>query len=88
MKNETYTGFSIHDDGSIPVVLINGVKMALKSLVYKWETRTAEGVGINVCIVEGYLNDDPTLRRYVFDTSTKMLKKETPDNEKDSGISG
>lgn len=77
MNSERYTGFIIKDDGTIPVVLINGCKLNLVSLIYKWHTMTDKVEdGANVCIVEGYLNDDPTLRRYLFDTTSKMLKKE------------
>ncbi|MDD3288406.1 MAG: hypothetical protein PHX43_05305 [Alphaproteobacteria bacterium] len=77
MKSETYTGFIIRDDGAIPVVFIGGCKLNLVSLIYKWHTKTDKVEdGANLCIVEGYLNDDPTLRRYLFDTTSKILKKE------------
>jgi hypothetical protein len=77
MKSETYTGFIIRDDGTMPIVFIGGCKLGLVSVIYKWHTKTDKVEdGANLCIVEGYLNDDPTLRRYLFDTTSKILKKE------------
>ena len=74
------TGFEIKD-GSVPVVYIDGEKMALVSLYYGWHTETdTPGEGRNVCIAEGFLEGEPDTRRIVFDFS-KKIEKEQETNE-------
>jgi hypothetical protein len=85
MKN----GFEIKDDGSMPIVHVNGKQMSIVSLFYKWETKTDNpSDGANICIVEGFFEDDHNLRRVVFDMSNKKeIEKELQDGGKNTRFS-
>ena len=61
--------FSVHDNGDLPSVYINNVKMEIVYLTYAWHTRTDSFCGANICVVDGYLKGDYMLQRFVFDLS-------------------
>ena len=60
--------FQIKDDGSLPLVHIDGKRLSIVQLTYSWHTKTADvGSGANVCVVDGYFEGSDTLRRFLYD---------------------
>ena len=68
--------FLIKDDGSMPIVLIDDLHLSVVHLTYAWSTKTDEVLsGSNICIADGYINNDTTLRRFIFDIRTGEAKE-------------
>ena len=67
--------FTIKDDGSIPFVLIDGLRLSVAHLTYAWSTKTEDSNGSNICIVDGYINNGNILRRFILDLLTKEAKE-------------
>jgi hypothetical protein len=74
--------FEIKDDGSLPIVYIDGQRLSIVSLTYAWHTITAEtSDGANICIIDGFLNGKITPRRFLFDILKGEAKEEPYINE-------
>ena len=67
--------FIIKDDGSVPIVIIDGLHLSVVHLTYAWSTKTDDSNGSNICIVDGYINNETILRRFIFDLLTKEAKE-------------
>lgn len=74
--------FELKDDGSIPIVYIDGQRLRIVSLTYAWHTITDEtSDGANICIIDGFLNGEITPRRFLFDILKGEAKEEPYINE-------
>lgn len=74
--------FELKDDGSIPIVYIDGQRLSIVSLTYAWHTITAEtSDGANICIIDGFLNGEITPRRFLFNILEGTAKEEPYINE-------
>ena len=68
--------FTITDNGDVPIVYINDTHLNVAHLTYAWSTKTeAAGSGANICIVDGYLDCEAVLRRFIFDILTGETKE-------------
>lgn len=66
--------FSVQDNGAIPIVHIDNSKVAIVHLTYAWRTKTDNASeGAKVCIVDGYINGQMTLRRFVFNIAAGVV---------------
>ena len=69
--------FTIKDDGSLPVVRIDGARLSIVMLTYIWQTRTdAVFSDANKCVVDGYFEGNTVLRRFLFDILTGAVTEE------------
>lgn len=74
--------FELKDDGSIPIVTVDGQQLSVISLTYAWHTITDEtSDGANICIIDGFLNGEITPRRFLFDILKGEAKEEPYINE-------
>lgn len=69
------TGFEIKDDGSVPIVFVNGRRLHLVSIAYKWITASDVSAGSNVCVAEGYFEGEADLKRFMFDIPKQKIEK-------------
>ena len=69
--------FEIKDDGSIPIVHINGKQVSIVSLTYCWRTKTEDvSSGDNFCVVKCFLPGEHVPRRFMFDILGKYVEEE------------
>lgn len=74
--------FELKDDGSIPIVTVDGQKLSIVSLTYAWHTITDKiSDGANICIVDGFLNGETLPRRFLFNILEGTTKEEPYINE-------
>ena len=74
--------FELKDDGSIPIVTVDGQKLSIVSLTYAWHTITDKiSDGANICIVDGFLNGGTLPRRFLFNILEGTAKEEPYINE-------
>ena len=74
--------FELKDDGSIPIVTVDGQKLSIVSLTYAWHTITDKiSDGANICIVDGFLNGEALPRRFLFNILEGTTKEEPYINE-------
>jgi len=73
--------FEIKDDGSLPIVYIDGQQLSVVSLTYAWHTTDKVSDGANICIIDGFLNGEITPRRFLFDILKGEAKEEPYINE-------
>jgi hypothetical protein len=74
--------FELKDDGSIPIVTVDGQQLSVISLTYAWHTITDKiSDGANICIVDGFLNGGTLPRRFLFNILKGTTKEEPYINE-------
>lgn len=74
--------FELKDDGSIPIVTVDGQKLSIVSLTYAWHTITDKiSDGANICVVDGFLNGETLPRRFLFNILEGTTKEEPYINE-------
>ena len=74
--------FELKDDGSIPIVTVDGQKLSIVSLTYAWHTITDKiSDGANICVVDGFLNGETLPRRFLFNILEGTAKEEPYINE-------
>lgn len=74
--------FEIKDDGTIPIVHVDGNPLAVESLTYAFHTKTDHVYeGANICIIDGYLNGEIMPRRFLFDILKGEAKEESYIND-------
>lgn len=74
--------FELKDDGSIPIVTVDGQKLSIVSLTYAWHTITDKiSDGANICIVDGFLNGEVLPRRFLLNILEGTAKEEPYINE-------
>ena len=74
--------FELKDDGSIPIVTVDGQQLSVISLTYAWRTITDKiSDGANICIVDGFLNGGTLPRRFLFNILEGITKEEPYINE-------
>ena len=74
--------FELKDDGSIPIVTVDGQQLSVISLTYAWRTITDKiSDGANICIVDGFLNGGTLPRRFLFNILEGTAKEEPYINE-------
>lgn len=74
--------FELKDDGSIPIVTVDGQQLNVISLTYAWHTITDKiSDGANICIADGFLNGEVLPRRFLFNILEGTTKEEPYINE-------
>ena len=69
--------FVVHDSGVKPLVFIDHVPLAVVNFTYAWCTKTTPVDSVaNICIVDGYLEGETNLRRFLFDVLKGEVKEE------------
>lgn len=57
--------FVTNDNGRPPLVKIDDIQLRLTYLTYVWKTESNDLATSNICVVDGYLGDGHTLRRFI-----------------------
>lgn len=64
--------FKIQNDGSPPIVYIDGQQLAVVHFTYSYHTKTDKVEESNLYIVDGYLEESDILRRFLHDIKTGL----------------
>ena len=66
--------FKIQNDGSPPLVNINGKRLAVVQLTYAWRTKNMDPYsGTNICIIDGFFEESNILQRFVYDIKDNIV---------------
>ena len=66
--------FKIQNDGSPPLVNIDGKRLAVVQLTYAWRTKNIDpDSGTNICIIDGFFEESNILQRFVYDIKDNIV---------------
>lgn len=66
--------FKIQNDGSPPLVNIDGKRLAVVRLTYAWHTKNIDpDSGTNICIIDGFFEESNILQRFVYDIKDNVV---------------
>lgn len=73
--------FKIQNDGSPPLVNIDGKRLAVVQLTYAWRTKNIDpDSGTNICIIDGFFEESNILQRFVYDIKDNIVTVATETN--------